>query len=79
MINENIYTMDIETIEGVKQHPFHLGTDRKIALTFVSEQLAKPENISVRLKLNNKTDTIFHCHTISLAIDSAYNYDAMEG
>lgn len=58
------YTMDIGTEEGVKQHPFHLGTDRNIALSFVSEQLGLPGVVSVKLLFENKTDTVFYRHSI---------------
>ena len=38
---EDVYTMNVETSEGVKQHPYHLGTDHAIAETFVKEELEK--------------------------------------
>lgn len=43
------YTMNIETAEGVKQHPYHLGTDKRTALTFVMDALRRPGVMSVAL------------------------------
>lgn len=53
------YTMDIETAEGIKQHPFHLGTDRAIAESFVEERLAQPETKSVALRLDGKIERVY--------------------
>ena len=38
------YTMHIETREGVTQHPFHLGTDLRIARAFALEALRREYN-----------------------------------
>ena len=39
-MNERPYTMDIERVDGtVEQHGFHLGTDLKVAESFVIEAL----------------------------------------
>ncbi len=53
------YTMDIETAEGVKQHPFHLGTDKAVAETFVREQLRKDGVKSVALRQDGKLVKIY--------------------
>lgn len=53
------YTMDIETAAGVKQHPFHLGTIREIAETFVLEALRRPEVRTVALRLNRNLIGIY--------------------
>ena len=50
--------MDIE-IEGVNRHPWHLGTDRKIAETFVREQLCKRGVKSVALRCDDKLVRIY--------------------
>ena len=57
MQNET-YTMNIET-DAVKQHPFHLGTDRRVAESFVFEQLRRPEVKSVALYQGRKLVEIF--------------------
>lgn len=48
-INTTPYVMDIETSDGVKRHPFHLGTDKRVALTFVMDKLRIPGTKSVAL------------------------------
>lgn len=55
----NPYTMDIETSEGVTQHPFHLGTDKVVAETFVKEQLKKEGVRSVALRKGGKIVGIY--------------------
>ena len=44
------YTMDIETIDGVKPHGFHLGTDIKIARQFAFEALNRAGTLSVAIR-----------------------------
>lgn len=44
------YTMDLETSDGIFQHPFHLGTDIKIARQFAVEALKRAGVISVALR-----------------------------
>jgi len=56
---EDVYTMNVETSEGVKQHPYHLGTDHAIAETFVKEELEKDDVKSVALKQKGKTVKIY--------------------
>lgn len=53
------YTMDIETSEGIKQHPFHLGTDKFVAESFVKEHLKKEGVISVALRQGGKIVDIY--------------------
>lgn len=54
-----IYTMDIETSEGVKQHPYHLGTERILAEAFVCEALRRPGVMTVALRLDGELVKIF--------------------
>jgi len=56
MSEVQVYTMNIETNEGVKQYGFHLGTIKSVAETFVFEQLRKPEVKSVGLNLGKQCD-----------------------
>ena len=44
------YTMDIETIDGVKPHGFHLGTDIKIARQIAVEALNRAGVLSVAIR-----------------------------
>lgn len=45
------YTMHIEKVNNNKQnHPYHLGTDLKIAESFVFEKLRQPGTVSVALR-----------------------------
>jgi len=44
------YQMDIETIDGIKPHGFHLGTDIKIARQLAVEALNRAGVISVALR-----------------------------
>lgn len=55
------YTMHIEKPAGiVKQHGFHLGSDRVIAETFVMERLRADKAIaSIALRLDGKLDAIY--------------------
>ena len=53
------YTMHIETRDGIKQHPFHLGTDLKIAETFVYERLGHADTLSIALRKDGKLVRIF--------------------
>jgi len=53
-----VYTMDIET-EKVSQHPFHLGTERKVAESFALEALRRPGVKSVALRLGGALVEIF--------------------
>jgi hypothetical protein len=53
------YTMDIETADGVHQHPFHLGTIHQIAEGFVLEKLADPQVRSIALRRNRKLIAIY--------------------
>ena len=46
------YTMHIETREGVTQHPFHLGTDLRIARAFALEALRRDGVLSVAIRGN---------------------------
>lgn len=78
MTREKIYTMDVETDNENYQHPFHLGTDRNVALSFVSEQLARDDVKSVALRYDGKVDTIFHGHEISVVTDAAYDCGGQE-
>lgn len=50
------YTMHIETAEGVKQHGFHLGTDKRIAEHFVFEALRREGVRSVALRCGTECD-----------------------
>jgi hypothetical protein len=53
------YTMDIETADGVHQHPFHLGTIHHVAESFVLERLAEPRVRSIALRHNRKLIAIY--------------------
>ena len=53
------YQMDIETQNGVSQHGYHLGTDRKIAEKFALEAVKREGVVSVGLRLNNKLVAIY--------------------
>jgi len=53
------YTMDIEGADGVKQHPFHLGTIRATAETFVFEALRREGVKSVALRQGGKLISIY--------------------
>lgn len=44
------YTMHIETRDGLAQHPFHLGTDERIARQFAIEALKREGVLSVALR-----------------------------
>ena len=44
------YTMHTETREGVAQHPFHLGTDLRIARQFALEALQRDGVLSVAIR-----------------------------
>ena len=44
------YTMHIETRDGIVQHPFHLGTDLRIARQFALEALQRDGVLSVALR-----------------------------
>ena len=59
------YTMDIETVAGVTQHPFHLGTIHHIAERFVLERLADPAVRSIALRLNGKCVGIYDWRAIT--------------
>jgi hypothetical protein len=55
-----IYTMDIETVDGVSQHPFHLGTIHAIAENFVLERLAADQTVrSIALRLDRRCVGIY--------------------
>lgn len=45
-----MFTMHIETQDGVKPHGFHLGTDLRIARQFAIEVLAREGVISVAIR-----------------------------
>jgi len=53
------YTMDIETADGVHQHPFHLGTIHHIAESVVLEQLADPALRSIALRRHGQCVAIY--------------------
>jgi hypothetical protein len=55
------YTMHIEKPANVvKQHGFHLGTDRNIAESFVLERLRNDSGvISIALRFDGKLDRIY--------------------
>ena len=53
------YTMDIETADGVRQHPFHLGADLALAVQFVLEKLADPQVRSIALRRNGQCVAIY--------------------
>ena len=44
------YTMHIETLDGVKPHGFHLGTDLRIARAFALEALKRDGVLSVAIR-----------------------------
>lgn len=44
------YTMDIETADGISQHPFHLGTDYTVARQFALEALKREGVRSVAIR-----------------------------
>lgn len=46
----DVYTMHIETSDGIKPHGFHLGTDERVARQFALEALARDGVISVALR-----------------------------
>ena len=54
----DVFTMDIEKNGEVKQHGFHLGTDRNIAEAFVLEQV-KHGATSVALRFGKKLVKIY--------------------
>jgi hypothetical protein len=47
------YNMAIETLDGVKPHGFHLGTDKAVAISLVHEHLRRPGVISIALYLGS--------------------------
>ena len=53
-----VFTMSVETIDGVKPHGFHLGTDKAIAESFVFERL-KAGAMSVALYFGGKAVKIY--------------------
>jgi len=53
------YTMDIETADGVHQHPFHLGADLALAVQLVLERLADPAVRSIALRRNRKLVAVY--------------------
>lgn len=59
------YTMNVEKApsDGVKgaviQHPFHLGTEHRIAVQFVMEQLRAPGVMSVALYRDQRLVKIY--------------------
>lgn len=53
-----VYTMNIER-DTVTLHPAHLGTDRKVAETFVLEALRRPGVKSVALYFGGELVEIF--------------------
>jgi hypothetical protein len=55
----SVLTMSIETGEGVHRHPYHLGTVVETAMSFVIEQLRKPEVRSVALREGPKLIGIY--------------------
>ena len=44
------YTMDIETVDGIKPHGFHLGTDYTVARQFALEALKRDGVRSVAIR-----------------------------
>lgn len=44
------YTMHIETRDAIAQHPFHLGTDLRVARQFALEALQRDGVLSVALR-----------------------------
>lgn len=59
------YTMHIETGAGVKNHPFHLGTDKRVAVGFCLEQVRLGAK-SVALRLNGKIERIYDFRDLRL-------------
>jgi hypothetical protein len=61
------YTMNIEKpVNVVKQHGFHLGTDRAIAESFVLERLRNdPEVISIALRCDGRLDRFYDWQDVS--------------
>lgn len=61
------YYMDIERrpegqfciLGEVRQHPYHLGTDLNVAMTFVYEQLRQKDVMSVCLREGRKVVGIY--------------------
>ena len=54
-----VFTMHVER-ETVKQHGYHLGTDRKVAESFVLEMLRKdPQVRSIALRFGQKLVQMF--------------------
>lgn len=53
------FTMHIETAKGVRQHPFHLGTDLAIAEQFACEATGRDGVLSVALRCDGKVVRIF--------------------
>jgi len=51
--------MDIETRDGVHQHPFHLGTIHTVAEQFVLERLADPAVRSIALRRGGQCIAIY--------------------
>lgn len=60
-----VITMHIETEAGVKAHPFHLGTDHKIAERFALEQVATAGVKSVALRQNGNVLQIYDFRDIA--------------
>lgn len=61
-----VYTMDVETSDDVKQHPYHLGTDFCIAETFVKEELMRVGVKSITLRKDKKVVKIYDYRDLEL-------------
>lgn len=54
----DVYTMHIETADGVKPHGFHLGTDESVARQFAIEALARDGVLSVALRFGARNQLV---------------------